>query len=75
MLQDFKQSQQQKGQVLLFMPDVRMRQRRQVESLGGKFLMVKGRKSRNRGWICEETSEDFKKQEELLSETLKKLIL
>ena len=48
----------------------------QVESLGGKFLSVEGAENlETSGGYAKEASEDFKKQEELLKETLKKLIL
>ena len=47
----------------------------QVESLGGKFLTVEGSENlETSGGYAKEASEDFKmKQEELLSETLKKI--
>ena len=53
-----------------------MASKEQVESLGGKFLTVEGSENlETEGGYAKETSEDFnKKQEELLSETLKKLI-
>ena len=55
--------------------DVRMASKEQVESLGGKFLIVEGSENlETEGGYAKETSEDFKKkQEELLSETLKKI--
>ena len=61
---------------IVFATDVRMASKEQVESLGGKFLMVEGSENL-------ETEEDMqkklhrgfqKKQEDLLSETLKKMI-
>ena len=57
--------------------DVRSASKEQVESLGGKFLMVEGSENlETEGGYAKETSEDFqKKQEDLLKETLKKLIL
>jgi NAD(P) transhydrogenase subunit alpha len=47
----------------------------QVESLGGKFLTIEGTENlETEGGYAKEASEDFKKkQEELLSETLKKI--
>ena len=47
----------------------------QVESLGGKFLTVKGSENlETEGGYAKEASEEFKKkQEELLAETLKKI--
>ena len=47
----------------------------QVESLGGKFLTVEGAENlETEGGYAKEASDDFKKkQEELLSETLKKI--
>ena len=62
---------------IVFATDVRMASKEQVESLGGKFLMVEGAENlETEGGYAKEASEDFKnKQEELLSETLKKLIL
>ena len=55
--------------------DVRMTSKEQVESLGGKFLTVEGAENlETEGGYAKEASEDFKKkQEELLSETLKKI--
>ena len=52
-----------------------MASKEQVESLGGKFLTVEGAENlETEGGYAKETSEDFKKkQEELLSETLKKI--
>ena len=60
---------------IVFATDVRMASKEQVESLGGKFLMVEGFENlETEGGYAKETSEDFKKkQEELLSETLKKI--
>ena len=62
---------------VVFATDVRMASKEQVESLGGKFLTVEGSENlETEGGYAKEASEDFKKkQEELLSETLKKLIL
>ncbi len=55
--------------------DVRMASKEQVESLGGKFLTVEGSENlETEGGYAKETSDNFKKkQEELLSETLKKI--
>ena len=60
---------------VVFATDVRMASKEQVESLGGKFLTVEGSENlETEGGYAKETSEDFKKkQEELLSETLKKI--
>ena len=59
----------------MFATDVRMASKEQVESLGGKFLTVEGAENlETDGGYAKETSEDFKKkQENLLSETLKKI--
>ncbi len=55
--------------------DVRMASKEQVESLGGKFLTVEGAENlETEGGYAKEASDDFKKkQEELLSENLKKI--
>ena len=60
---------------IVFATDVRMASKEQVESLGGKFLMVEGSENlETEGGYAKETSDDFKKkQEDLLSETLKKI--
>ena len=60
---------------IVFATDVRMASKEQVESLGGKFLTVDGSENlETEGGYAKETSDDFKiKQEELLSETLKKI--
>ena len=60
---------------IVFATDVRIASKEQVESLGGKFLMVEGSENlETKEGYAKETSEDFKKkQEELLSETLKKI--
>ena len=60
---------------IVFATDVRMASKEQVESLGGKFLTVEGGENlETEGGYAKEASEDFKKkQEELLSETLKKI--
>ena len=60
---------------IVFATDVRMASKEQVESLGGKFLIVEGADNREtKGGYAKEASDDFKrKQEELLSETLKKI--
>ena len=59
---------------IVFATDVRMASKEQVESLGGKFLMVEGSENlETEGGYAKEASEDFKKrQEDLLKETLKK---
>jgi len=60
---------------IVFATDVRMASKEQVESLGGKFLTVEGSENmETEGGYAKETSVEFKKkQEELLSETLKKI--
>ena len=60
---------------IVFATDVRMASKEQVESLGGKFLLVEGSENlETEGGYAKETSEDLKKkQEDLLSETLKKI--
>ncbi len=60
---------------IVFSTDVRMASKEQVESLGGKFLTVEGAENlETEGGYAKEASDDFKKkQEELLTETLKKI--
>ena len=60
---------------IVFATDVRIASKEQVESLGGKFLTVEGSDNlETEGGYAKETSEEFKKkQEELLTETLKKI--
>ena len=60
---------------IVYATDVRMASKEQVESLGGKFLTVDGSENlETEGGYAKEASQDFKKkQEELLSETLKKI--
>ena len=60
---------------IVFATDVRIASKEQVESLGGKFLVVKGAENlETKGGYAKEASDDFKKkQEDLLSETLKKI--
>ena len=60
---------------IVFATDVRMASKEQVESLGGKFLTVNGAENlETEGGYAKEASEEFKKkQENLLSETLKKI--
>ena len=60
---------------IVFATDVRMASKEQVESLGGKFLIVEGAENlETEGGYAKEASDDFKKkQEELLAETLKKI--
>jgi len=60
---------------IVFATDVRIASKEQVESLGGKFITVEGSENlETEGGYAKEASEDFKKkQEELLSETLKKI--
>ena len=60
---------------IVFATDVRIASKEQVESLGGKFLSVEGAENlETEGGYAKEASDDFKKkQEDLLSETLKKI--
>ena len=60
---------------IVFATDVRMASKEKVESLGGKFLTVEGAENlETEAGYAKEVSEEFKKkQEELLSETLKKI--
>jgi len=60
---------------IVFATDVRMASKEQVESLGGKFLSVEGAENlETEGGYAKEASDDFKKkQEDLLTETLKKI--
>ena len=60
---------------IVFATDVRMASKEQVESLGGKFLTVEvSENMETEGGYAKEASDEFKqKQEELLSETLKKI--
>ena len=60
---------------IVFATDVRMASKEQVESLGGKFLTVEGAENlETEGGYAKETSDEFKKkQEDLLTETLKKI--
>ena len=60
---------------VVFATDVRIASKEQVESLGGKFLIVEGSENlETKGGYAKEASEDFKKkQEDLLAETLKNI--
>jgi len=60
---------------IVFATDVRMASKEQVESLGGKFLTVEGSENlETEDGYAKEASDDFKKkQEQLLTETLKKI--
>ena len=60
---------------IVFATDVRAAAKEQVESLGGKFLIVEGSENlETEGGYAKEVSEVFKKkQEDLLNETLKKI--
>ena len=60
---------------IVFATDVRLASKEQVESLGGKFLLVEDAENlETQGGYAKETSEEFKKkQEDLLTETLKKI--
>ena len=60
---------------IVFATDVRAASKEQVESLGGKFLIVEGNENlETESGYAKEASEDFKKKQEvLLTETLKKI--
>ena len=60
---------------IVFATDVRSASKEQVESLGGKFLVVEGSENlETEGGYAKEVSDDFKKkQENLILETLKKI--
>ena len=60
---------------IVFATDIRAASKEQVESLGGKFLMVEDSEDlETKEGYAKETSENFKKkQESLLGETLKKI--
>ena len=60
---------------IVFATDVRMASKEQVESLGGKFLVVEGSENlETSSGYAKEASEEFKiKQENLLKDTLKKI--
>ena len=60
---------------IVFATDVRIASKEQVESLGGKFLIVEDSENlETKGGYAKETSGEFKKkQENLLAETLKKI--
>ncbi len=60
---------------IVFATDVRIASKEQVESLGGKFLVVDGAENlETEGGYAKEASDDFKKkQEDLITETLKKI--
>jgi len=60
---------------IVYATDVRIASKEQVESLGGKFLIVDGGENlETEGGYAKETTEEFKKkQEELIKETLKKI--
>ena len=60
---------------IVYATDVRLASKEQVESLGGKFLIVEGAENlETKGGYAKEASEEFKqKQENLLKETLKKI--
>ena len=60
---------------IVFATDVRLASKEQVESLGGKFLVVEGAENlETEGGYAKEASMEFKKkQEQLLADTLKKI--
>ena len=60
---------------IVYATDVRLASKEQVESLGGKFLVVEGAENlETESGYAKEASDDFKKkQEDLLKETLKKI--
>ena len=58
----------------LTLTDVRIASKEQVESLGGKFLVVEGSENlETEGGYAKETSVILKKKRNLLKETLKKV--
>ena len=65
----------EKNGAIVFATDVRLASKEQVESLGGKFLVVEGAENlETEGGYAKEASVEFKKkQEDLLAETLKKI--
>ena len=60
---------------IVYATDVRLASKEQVESLGGKFLIVEGAENlETEGGYAKEASDEFRnKQEQLLKETLKKI--
>ena len=60
---------------IVYATDVRLASKEQVESLGGKFLIVDGAENlETEGGYAKEAADEFKKkQENLLKETLKKI--
>ena len=60
---------------IVYATDVRLASKEQVESLGGKFLVVEGAENlETEGGYAKEASEEFKqKQDNLIKETLKKI--
>ena len=59
---------------IVFATDVRIASKEQVESLGGKFLTVEGSENLKLKVVMQKKHQMIlKKQEELLSETLKKI--
>ena len=57
---------------VVFATDVGMASKEQVESLGGKFLTVEGSENlETEGGYAKEAHMNLKKQEKLLTETLK----
>ena len=60
---------------IVFATDVRLASKEQVESLGGKFLVVENSENlETEGGYAKETTDEFKKkQEELLKKTLEKI--
>ena len=60
---------------IVFATDVRVTSKEQVESLGGKFLMVEDSENlETKGGYAKEVSDNFKKkQEKIISDTIKKI--
>ena len=59
---------------IVYATDVRLASKEQVESLGGKFLTIEGSENlETESGYAKEASDDFKKQEDLIKETLKKI--
>ena len=74
-MQVYKQLQQQKDLGSSSATDVRAATKEQVESLGGKFIMVEDDEAENAetaGGYAKEMSEDYKKQAQLIAETVSK---
>ena len=58
---------------IVFATDVRMASKEQVESLGGKFLVVEGSENLETKGYAKETSEEFKKTGKFIKGNFKKI--